>query len=114
LQLSPEKTCITHIEDGFDFLGQNLRRHDRKVLTTPSKKNMHAFFEKVRGAIKRNSTAKQANLIGILNPIIRGRANYHRHIVSVSVPESGDGHLAFSLALGKASSLEEADCLDRK
>jgi RNA-directed DNA polymerase len=26
LQLSPEKTCITHIEDGFDFLGQNLRR----------------------------------------------------------------------------------------
>src|SRR5271155_2182561 len=71
LQLSPEKTCITHIEDGFDFLGQNLRRHGRKVLTTPSKKNLHAFLEKVRGAIKRNSTAKQANLIGILNPIIR-------------------------------------------
>ena len=36
LQLSPEKTCITHIEDGFDFLGQNLRRHGSKVLTTPS------------------------------------------------------------------------------
>src|SRR5271154_4701107 len=84
LQLSPEKTCITHIEDGFDFLGQNLRRHGRKVLTTPSKKNLHAFLEKVRGAIKRNSTAKQANLIGILNPIIRGWANYHRHIVASS------------------------------
>jgi RNA-directed DNA polymerase len=82
LQLSPEKTCITHIEDGFDFLGQNLRRHGRKVLTTPSKKNMHAFSEKVRGAIKRNSTANQSNLIGILNPVIRGWANYHRHIVA--------------------------------
>jgi RNA-directed DNA polymerase len=84
LQLSPEKTCITHIEDGFDFLGQNLRRHGKKVLTTPSKKNMHAFLEKVRGAIKRNSTANQANLIGILNPVIRGWANYHRHIVASS------------------------------
>lgn len=38
LQLSPEKTCIPHIEDGSDFLGQNLRRHGGKVLTTPSKK----------------------------------------------------------------------------
>jgi RNA-directed DNA polymerase len=60
MQLSPEKTYITHIENGFDFLGQNLRRYGRKVLTKPSKKNMHVFLEKVRGAIKRNSTAKQA------------------------------------------------------
>ena len=48
LQLSPEKTCITHIEEGFDFLGQNLRRYGGKLLITPSKKNMHAFLEKVR------------------------------------------------------------------
>ena len=82
LQLSPEKTCITHIESGFDFLGQNLRRYGKRVLTKPSKKNMHAFLEKVRGAIKRNSTAQQANLIGLLNPIIRGWSNYHRHIAA--------------------------------
>jgi len=82
LQLSPEKTCITHIEDGFDFLGQNLRRHGVKVLTTPSKKNLHAFFEKVRGVIRKNDSAKQVNLIGRLNPVIRGWANYHRHIVA--------------------------------
>jgi RNA-directed DNA polymerase len=50
LQLSPEKTCITHIEQGFDFLGQNLRKYGGKLLITPSKKNMHAFLEKVRGA----------------------------------------------------------------
>ena len=49
LQLSPEKTCITHIEQGFDFLGQNLRKYGGKLLITPSKKNMHAFLEKVRG-----------------------------------------------------------------
>ena len=36
LQLSPEKTCITHIEQGFDFLGQNLRKYGGKLLSTPS------------------------------------------------------------------------------
>ena len=82
LQLSPEKTFITHIEQGFDFLGQNTRRYGGRLLTTPSRKNMHAFLEKVRGVIHCNRTAKQENLIWLLNPIIRGWANYHRHIVA--------------------------------
>jgi RNA-directed DNA polymerase len=82
LQLSPEKTCITHIEQGFDFLGQNTRRYGNRLLTTPSKKNMHAFMEKVRGVIHQNRAAKQENLIRLLNPVIRGWANYHRHIVA--------------------------------
>lgn len=82
LQLSPEKTCITHIEQGFDFLGQNTRKYDGRLLTTPSKKNVHAFLEKVRTVIRKNPTAKQENLIWQLNPIIRGWANYHRHIVA--------------------------------
>jgi RNA-directed DNA polymerase len=82
LQLSPEKTCITHIEQGFDFLGQNLRKHGGRLLTTPSRKNMHAFLEKVRGVIHGNRAAKQESLIWLLNPIIRGWANYHRHIVA--------------------------------
>ncbi|MGB6689232.1 MAG: group II intron reverse transcriptase/maturase [Terracidiphilus sp.] len=80
LQLSPEKTCITHTEQGFDFLGQNLRRYGDKLLITPSKKNMHAFLEKVRGEIRSNRAMKQEYLIRLLNPIIRGWAYYHRHI----------------------------------
>lgn len=80
LQLSPEKTCITHIEDGFDFLGQNLRKYGDKLLITPSKKNMHAFLEKVRGTIRSNRAVRQEYLIRLLNPIIRGWAYYHRHI----------------------------------
>jgi len=80
LQLSPEKTCITHIEQGFDFLGQNLRKYGGKLLITPSGKNMHAFLEKVRGAIRSNRAVKQEYLIRLLNPIIRGWAYYHRHI----------------------------------
>ena len=50
LELSPEKTVVTHIEDGFDFLGQNVRKYNGKLLIKPSKKNVQAFLEKVRGS----------------------------------------------------------------
>jgi len=79
LTLSPDKTRITHIDEGFDFLGQNLRKYDGKPLVKPSKKNVHAFLEKVRGIIGANGTVPQAMLIDRLNPVIRGWANYHQH-----------------------------------
>lgn len=82
LQLSVEKTKITHIQEGFDFLGQNVRKYGGKLLIKPSSKNVKAFLDKVRGIIKGNASAKQENLIGQLNPVIRGWANYHRHIVA--------------------------------
>ncbi|HOF69945.1 MAG TPA: group II intron reverse transcriptase/maturase [Verrucomicrobiota bacterium] len=82
LHLSPEKTCITPIEEGFDFLGQNLRKYDGKLLIKPSEKNTHAFLEKVRTIIKTNATATQEILIRQLNPVIRGWANYHQSIVA--------------------------------
>jgi RNA-directed DNA polymerase len=82
LTLSPDKTRITHIEEGFDFLGQNLRKYDGKPLVTPSKKNTHGFLEKVRGIIDKNKSASQEVLIELLNPVIRGWANYHRHIAA--------------------------------
>lgn len=79
LTLSPEKTTVTHVSEGFDFLGQHLRRYGKAVLATPSKKNVHAFMEKVRTVVRNNKTASQENLIRVLNPIIRGWVNYHRH-----------------------------------
>ena len=82
LQLSPEKTCVTPIENGFDFLGQNVRKHGGKLLIKPSKKNTHHFLEKVRQAIRRGRGLSQADLIRQLNPVIRGWANYHRHVAA--------------------------------
>jgi len=79
LALSTDKSRITHIDEGFDFLGQNLRKYDGKPLVKPSKKNMHALMEKVRGIIDANKSVSQAVLIGLLNPVIRGWANYHQH-----------------------------------
>lgn len=85
LELSPEKTLITHIEDGFDFLGQHVRKYDGKLLIKPSKKNVKAFLRKVREIIKANRTATTGQLIAQLNPVIRGWANYHRHVCSKRV-----------------------------
>lgn len=82
LELSPEKTLITHIENGFDFLGQHLRKYKGKLLITPSRKNIHTFLEGIRKVIRDNKQATTGNLIAQLNPKIRGWANYHRHVVS--------------------------------
>ncbi len=82
LVLSPEKTKITHIKDGFDFLGWNIRKYNGKLLMKPSKANVKAHLDKIRKIIKANKTAKQANLIRLLNPVLRGWANYHSHVVA--------------------------------
>ena len=71
-ELSPEKTRVTHIEDGFDFLGQNFRKYNGKLLIKPSKKSITSLLEKVLGIVKNNRQAKTENLIRLLNPVIRG------------------------------------------
>ena len=83
LELSPTKTVITHVERGFDFLGQNVRRYPKgKLLIKPSKKNVGTFLNGIRRIIKDAHGASAADLIDQLNPKIRGWANYHRHVVS--------------------------------
>jgi len=82
LVLSPEKTKITHIRDGFDFLGWNIRKYNGTLLMKPSKANVKAHLDKIREVINGNKTAKQANLIRLLNPVLRGWANYHSHVVA--------------------------------
>jgi RNA-directed DNA polymerase len=78
LELSPEKTVITHIEEGFDFLGQNVRTYkagkQAKLLVKPSKKAVQAHLEKLRGIVKKNKAIPAGELIRRLNPIIRGWA----------------------------------------
>jgi RNA-directed DNA polymerase len=51
LQLSPEKTRLTHIEDGFDFLGQSVRKYNSKLLIKPSEKSVKRLLTKVRKLI---------------------------------------------------------------
>jgi RNA-directed DNA polymerase len=95
LQISEEKTRITHISEGFDFLGQNTRKYGEKLLTTPSKKAQSSLKEKLKMTIKGHGD-NAYQLIKKINPIIRGWCNYHRHIVSRKVFEKVD-HYVFQL-----------------
>jgi len=82
LHLSEEKTKATHIAEGFDFLGRNLRKYNGKLLIKPSKKNVKAFLQDIRETVKANKQAKQECLIRLLNPKIRGWANHHKGAVA--------------------------------
>ena len=90
LELSKEKTSITHIQDGFSFLGQTVRKYRGGLLITPSKENVKAFLAKVREAIKTRKQTPAGTLAAHLNPLIRGWAHYHQHVVSKKVFDSVD------------------------
>ncbi len=82
LELSEQKTTITHIETGFNFLGQNVRKYKNKLLIKPAKDGVKALLQKTRECIKGLHGQTAATLIRTLNPIIQGWANYHRHVCS--------------------------------
>ena len=81
LELSREKTLVTHIDEGFDFLGWNFRKYGGKLIIKPSKKSVSSFVREMRRCILRDSgDMGQEELIKLLTPKMRGFANYHRHI----------------------------------
>lgn len=97
LSLSDEKTRIIHIEQGFDFLGQNVRKYNGNLFVTPSKKNMEAVKTKIKTIIMKNKAAPQLLLIHQLNPVIRGWVNYHRHVSSKQTFNDLDHYIFSSL-----------------
>ncbi|MDA0910834.1 MAG: group II intron reverse transcriptase/maturase [Proteobacteria bacterium] len=82
LELSQEKTMITHISAGFNFLGFNIRKYKGKLLIKPAKSNVLSFIKNIKEVINRNKTISAGDLIRHLNPKIIGWGNYYRHVVS--------------------------------
>jgi RNA-directed DNA polymerase len=83
LELSHEKTQITHIKDGFDFLGQNVRRYRcGKVLTKPSRQSVKTFLAKIRETIDGSGSQTAGEMIWRLNQQIKGWTMYHRYAAS--------------------------------
>lgn len=82
LELSEEKTLITHIDDGADFLGWNIRKYKGKLLIKPSQNSINSIVAKIRETINSNKTSTQDILIAQLNPIITGWSNYHQGAVA--------------------------------
>jgi RNA-directed DNA polymerase len=89
LKLSAGKTRIVHLSEGFNFLGFNIRHYPTqndptgwKLLIKPAKERVAAFREKLRHTFKRLHGSNAKCLIKVLNPLLRGWANYYRSVVS--------------------------------
>ncbi|OUL34467.1 group II intron reverse transcriptase/maturase [Nostoc sp. T09] len=97
LTLSPEKTKIVHISEGFDFLGFSIRQYKDtntksgwKLLIKPSKESIQKLRDKLRRIWLENKTLNVDALIAKLNPIVRGSANYFRIGVASEIFNSLD------------------------
>ena len=94
LSLSPEKTKITHINEGFDFLSQNSRKYNKgKFLQKPAKKAVVEIKYKLRTLVFKNLSAPPKILIQNLNSVLRGWTNYHKHVVSKEIFKAIDFYL---------------------
>ncbi len=82
LELSEEKTRITRIEDGFDFLGQTLRRQGRKLLIRPSQEAVRSIRRTLAETLRKYRGWFASAMVVKLNAQIRGWAHFHRHVAS--------------------------------
>jgi len=83
LRLSSEKTTTVHIADGFDFLGQTVRKFRGKLNIRPTKASIHGFLGRLRDDIRRSRGNRADLLVDRLNSRIRGWCNYHRYVQSM-------------------------------
>jgi RNA-directed DNA polymerase len=82
LELSAEKSKVTHIDDGFDFLGFNIRKYKGKCLTKPKKGSIQSIYKSIRDIVTSNKSIPQKKLIYLVKPKIKGWANFFRHSAS--------------------------------
>jgi RNA-directed DNA polymerase len=82
LAFNEDKTRIVHLSEGFDFLGFNVRRYNRKLLIKPSKAAVRRLRERLAAEMRILRGGNAMAVIATLNPIIRGWAAYYRGVVS--------------------------------
>jgi RNA-directed DNA polymerase len=85
LTLNKEKTRITNVDEGVNFLGFHVRKFKNKCLVQPQKSKVLAFLQELRDWLKKNAQATQEVVIRYLNPRIRGFGNYYRNVCSKRV-----------------------------
>ncbi|MFJ2630001.1 group II intron reverse transcriptase/maturase [Streptomyces sp. NPDC087532] len=82
LAFNEEKTKVVHLEEGFDFLGFNVRRYRDKMITKPSRDAVKRRKHEMQEIIRRMAGSPVARLVHRLSPIIRGWSTYYRGVVS--------------------------------
>ncbi len=93
LELSEQKTVITPIQTGFNFLGHTLRKYGDKLLITPAKSKIQTFRDKIRRLIQAALGRTPAALLRQLNPLLRGWANYYRNGAAKATFDKLDGYV---------------------
>ncbi|MDE6455510.1 MAG: group II intron reverse transcriptase/maturase [Dysosmobacter sp.] len=97
LELSEEKTLISHIDDGFDMLGWTFRKFKGKLIVKPSKKSIKALNASLHETVlERGKAWKQADLIRVLNRQLRGWANYHQSVCAKDAFSRAD-HILYEM-----------------
>ncbi|NEO95727.1 MAG: group II intron reverse transcriptase/maturase, partial [Moorea sp. SIO3G5] len=89
MELSEQKTKITHLSTGFDFLGWNFRKYKTTgkrtgliTLIKPTKESLREIKKKIKVEMAKNKGASEEEIIARLQPIIRGWTNYHSGVVA--------------------------------
>src|SRR5712692_10676639 len=93
LAFNEDKTKIVHLDEGFDFLGFNVRRYHRKLLIKPSKAAIKRLRERLAAETRTLRGGNAMEIIARLNPVIRGWAAYYRTVVSSKIFSSLDAYL---------------------
>jgi RNA-directed DNA polymerase len=93
LAFNEDKTRVVTLDEGFDFLGFNVRRYGTKSLIKPSKTAVRRIRERLRTELRSLRGSNAQAVIKRLNPIIRGWAAYYRTQVSSEVFASLDQYL---------------------
>lgn len=97
LELSEEKTFITHVDDGFDMLGWTFRRFKEKLIVKPSKKSVKALNASLHNTVlERGKAWRQEDLIRVLNRQLRGWANYHQSVCAKDTFSRAD-HILYEM-----------------
>ena len=93
LELNQEKTTITNVDDGVNFLGFHIRRFRGRCYTLPQKEKVLSLLARIRTWLKANTGAKPEAVIYMLNPLLRGWGNYYKHGVSKRMFSYVDHHV---------------------
>jgi len=93
LSFNEDKTLVVHLDDGFDFLGCNIRRYGGKLLIKPSAPAVNRMRQRITTELRSLRGNNAGAVIRRLNPIIRGWSAYYRSVVAKEVFATLDHHL---------------------
>jgi RNA-directed DNA polymerase len=98
LRFNEDKTRVVHVEEGFSFLGFDIRRQvdrqgSRKLLITPSKESVKRLRKRLSADVRSMHGANAAAVVFRLNPVVRGWSAYYRSVVSSRIFTGLDHHV---------------------